>query len=101
MGEVCDLLNTAKVKFPVSRLVLNVVLRIKCVNWRCFRAENDRLEWVARSLGAIFIDPNSCIRDVDFGRDGLHRNRSGASQLGDLYSRVGGIDGESRKVTNN
>jgi hypothetical protein len=30
---------------------------------------------------------------VDFGRDGLHLNRNGARELGDLYSRVCGIDG--------
>jgi len=91
----------AKAKFPVSRLVLSGVLRRKGVNWRCFVAENDRLDWVARSLGSIFVDPNSWIRDVDFGRDGLHLNRNGARELGDLYSRFCGTDCESRKVLNN
>jgi hypothetical protein len=38
---------------------------------------------------------------VDFGRDGLHLNRNGARQLGDLCSRVCGIDGGSQKVINN
>ena len=33
-----------------------------------------------------FVDPNSWIRDVDFGRAGLHLNRNGAGQLGDLYT---------------
>ena len=65
------------------------------------RAANGRLEWVARSLGAAFVEPNSWIRDLDFGRDGLHLNRNGARELGELYSRVFGIDGESRKVLNN
>jgi len=49
---------------------------------------------VARNLGATFVDPNSWIREVDFGMDGLHLNRNGARQLGDLYSRICGIDGE-------
>ena len=62
---------------------------------------NDRFEWVARNLGAMFVDPNSWIRDVGFGRDGLHLNRNGARQLGDLCSIVCGIDGESQKVINN
>jgi hypothetical protein len=98
---VYDLVNMAKAKFPVSKLVLSGVLSRKGVNWRCFGTENDRVDWVARSLGAIFIYLNSWIRDVDFGRDGLHLNRNGARELGDLYSRFCGIDCESRKVLNN
>jgi hypothetical protein len=70
------------------------------MKWRCVGAANNRLEWVARSLGATFVDPNNWIRDVDFIRDGLHPNRNGARELGDLYTRVCGIDG-SRKVINN
>ena len=65
------------------------------------RAANVRLECVAWNLGATFVDPNSWIRDVDFGRDELHLNRNGAKQLGDLYSRVCGIVSESQKVTSN
>ena len=45
-------------------------------------AMNDRQEWLARNLGATFVDPNSWIRDGDFGRDGLHLNRNGARQPG-------------------
>jgi len=101
MGEVYDLVNTAKAKFPGSRLVLSGVLRNKGVTWRRVGAVNDRLEWVASNLGATFVDPNSWIRDVDFGRDGLHLNRNGARQLGDLYSRVCGLDSDGQKGTNN
>lgn len=101
MGEVHDLVNTAKAKFPGSRLVLSGVLRSKGVTWRRVGAANDRLEWVARNLGATFVDPNSWIRDEDFGRDGLHLNRNGARHLGDLYSRVCGIDGDSQNGINN
>ena len=50
MGEVYDLENTAKAKFPISRLVLSGVLRSKGVTWRRVGAANDRLNWVARSL---------------------------------------------------
>jgi lysophospholipase L1-like esterase len=88
MGEVYDPVNTAKAKFPGSRLVLSVVLRSRSVYWRRVGTANDRLEWIARNLEATFVDENSWIRDVDFGRDGLHLNRNGARQLGDLYSRV-------------
>jgi len=65
MGEVNDLVNTAKAKFPGSRLVLSGVLRSKGMKWRRVGAANDRLEWVARNLGATFVDPNSWIRDVE------------------------------------
>jgi hypothetical protein len=100
MGEVYDLVNTAKAKFPGSRIVLSGVLRNKGVRWRRVGAANDRLEWVASNLGATFVDPNSWIRDGDFGRDGLHLNRNGARQLGVLYSRVCGIDGGSQVINN-
>jgi len=100
MGEVYDLVNTAKATFPGSRLVLIGVLRSKGVKWRRVGTENDRLKLVARNLEATFIDPNSWIRDVDFGRDGLHLNRNGVRQLDDLYSRVCGIDGESQMIKN-
>ena len=101
MGEVHDLVNTAKSKFPGSRLVLSGVLRSKGVTWRRVGAANDRLEWVARKLGATFVDSNSWIRDEDFGRGGLYLNRNAARQLGELYSRVCGIDGDSQKGVNN
>jgi hypothetical protein len=58
MGEVHDLVNKVKAKFPGSRLVLSGVLRSKGVNWRRVGAANDRLEWVPMTLGATFVDPN-------------------------------------------
>jgi len=88
MGEVYDLVNTAKTKFQGSRLIVSGVLRNRGVSWRRVGAANDRLEWVAGTLGATFVGPNSWIRDGDFARDGLHLNRSGTRQLGELYSRV-------------
>jgi len=98
MGEVYDLVNTAKGK--ITELQTSVY-------W-CFErqqmgdmAANDRLEWVARSVGATFVEPNCWIRDLDFGMDGLHLNRNGARELGDRHCRVCGIDGESRKVLSN
>ena len=66
MGEVYDLVNTAKAKFPGSRLVPSGVLRSKGVKWRSIEAANNRLEGVARNLGATFVDLNSWIQDVDF-----------------------------------
>ena len=101
MGEVYDLVNTAKTKFPGSRIVLSGVLRSRGVSWRRVGAANDRLEWVAGTLGATFVDPNSWIRDEDFGRDGLHLNRNGANQLGELYSRVCERGMERQKEANN
>jgi hypothetical protein len=88
MGEVYDLVTTAKAKFPDSRLVLSGVLRCKGVTWRRVGAANDRFDWVARNLGATFVDPNSWIKDGDFSRDGLHLNRDGARQLGDLLQSL-------------
>jgi len=59
MGEVYDLVNTAKVKFPGTRLVLGGVLRSKGVKWWLVGTTNDRLEWIARNLGAMFLNPKS------------------------------------------
>ena len=98
MGEVYDLVNTEKAKFPGSRLVLSGVLRRKGVNWRRVGAANDRLEWVAKNLRATFVDPNSWVAEWDFSIDGLHLNRRGARQLGQLYSRVRVI-GDGRQKT--
>jgi hypothetical protein len=98
MGEVYNLVTTAKEKFPGSRLVLSGVLRNKGVKWRWIRTTNNRLEWVVSRLGATFVDPNKWIRDADFGRDGLHLNRYGTGQPGDLYSRISGLDGQSQAV---
>jgi len=61
-------------------------------------AANDRLEWVTNTLGVTYVDPNSWVDDWDFSRDGLHINRRGVRQLGQLYSRVCGI-GSGRQKT--
>ena len=42
MGDVYDLVNTAKMKFSASRVVLSGVLRRKDVSWRRIGAVNDR-----------------------------------------------------------
>jgi hypothetical protein len=88
MGDVYALVKKAKTKFPQASLVLSGVTRHRDVSWRRNRALNNRYDWVARPLGATFVDPNNWIKDWDFGRDGLHINRSGARKLGQLYTRV-------------
>jgi len=75
MGDVYDLVNTAKTKFSASRVVLSGVLRREDVSWRRSGAVNDRLEWIANTPGVTFVDPNSWVDDWDFNRDGLHINR--------------------------
>ena len=101
LGEVYDLVTTAKKKFQGSKLVLSGVLRSERMKWQCVGAANDRLEWVASRLGVTFVDPNIWIRDADLGRDGLHLNKNGTRQLGDLYSRICGLDGQSQTATQN
>jgi len=101
LGDTYDIVTTAKEKFQSSRLVLSGVLRSERMKWQRVGAANDRLEWVASRVGATFADPNSWIRDADFGRDGLHLNRNGTRQLGDLYSRICGLDSHSQTATHN
>jgi hypothetical protein len=77
MGEVYLLVNTAKVKFPQSKIVSGVLRRTD-VAWWHIRALNNRYDWIAKSLGVTFMDPNCWLEDWDFTRDGLHINRRGA-----------------------
>jgi len=75
------------------------MLRKEDVSWRRIGAVNNRLEWVAKTLGVTFIDRNSWVDGWNFSRDGLHINRRGARHLGQLNSRVCGISGERQKMS--
>jgi hypothetical protein len=59
MGDVYDLVNTAKSKFSTSRVVLSGMLRRQDMSWRHIGAINIRYEWVAQALRVTFVDPNS------------------------------------------
>jgi hypothetical protein len=59
MGEVYSLVNTARVKCPQSKIVLSGVLWQTDVAWRCVGALNNRYDWIAKTLGVTFVDPNS------------------------------------------
>jgi hypothetical protein len=74
MGDVYALINMAKTKFPQSKLVLSGILRHRDVSWQWIGALNNRYDWVAKTLGVTFVDPNSWVENWDFGRDGLHIN---------------------------
>jgi hypothetical protein len=93
VGWCVCLVNKAKTKFPQSRLNLSSVLRRRDVSWRRIGALHGRYDWIDKALGSTCVDPNSWIEDWDFGRDGLHINRSGARKLSQLYSRVCGFGG--------
>jgi hypothetical protein len=76
-GRLYDLVNTAKSTFSASRVVLGGELWRGNVSWRRIGAVNDGLEWVANTLGVIFVDQNSWVHAWGFSRDGLHINRRG------------------------
>jgi lysophospholipase L1-like esterase len=96
--DVYGLVNTTNTKFSTSRMVLSGVLRREDVSWWRIGTVNDRLEWVANTLGVTFVDPNSWVDDWDISRDGLHINRRGARHLGQLHSRACGISGVQQKM---
>jgi hypothetical protein len=50
-------------------------------------------------MRSTFVDANSWIEYWEFGRDGLHINRSGARRLSQLYSRVCGFGGGGQNST--
>ena len=78
MGDVYNVVTTAKTKFPDARLIIVGVLRSRGVSWRRVGAANGRLEWVAGALGATFVYPNRWIRDDDFGRDAFAPQQEGS-----------------------
>jgi hypothetical protein len=92
MGDVYELVSTAKKKLPNCKLVLSGVLRSRDVSWRRIGALNYRFGWEANALGLTFVDPNRWIEDGDFARDGLHLNGRRKSRLRQLYARVSGLD---------
>ena len=98
MGEVYSLVNTDKGKFPQSKIVLSGVLRRTDVAWRRIGALNDRYDWIAKTLGVTFVDPNSWLEVWDFAKDGLHINQRGARRLSQFYSRIGGLGGRGKKM---
>jgi hypothetical protein len=93
MGDVYTLMNKAKAKLAQSKLVLTGVLRRRDVSWRRIGALNSRCDWIAKTLGVTFVELKSWVKNCDFGKDGLHINRSGEKRLSQLYSRVCGFDG--------
>jgi hypothetical protein len=98
MGEVYWLVNTAKSKFPQSKIALNGVLRQTDVTWRRIGALNDRYDWIAKTLGVTFVNPNSWMEDWDFVMDRLHINKRGARRVSQLYSRFGGLGSRGKKM---
>jgi lysophospholipase L1-like esterase len=98
MGEVYGLMNTVKTKFHTSKIILSGVLWGRDMSWQHIGAINNRYNWVAKTLGVTFVDPNCWIDDWDFARDGLHINRRGSRKLGQLYSRVCGTSGGGKKM---
>jgi hypothetical protein len=93
IGDVYALVNKAKTKFPQSRLILGGVLRRRDMSWRLIGALSCRYDWIAKTSGITFVYPNIWIENLDFGRDELHINLSGAIRLSQLYSRVCGFGG--------
>jgi hypothetical protein len=92
MGNVYALMNEAKTKFQQSKLILGGVLRRRDVTWHRIGALKARYDWIAKTFGVTLVDPNSWIENLDFGKDGLHLNQSGARRLSHLYSIVCGCE---------
>jgi hypothetical protein len=55
MGEVYSIVNTAKGKFPQSKIILSGVLQRTDVVWRCIGALNDKYDWIVKTLSVIFL----------------------------------------------
>jgi len=97
-GWVVLACEEGKIKFPQSKSVSSGITLRADVSWRRIGALNDRYDWIAKTMGVTFMDPNSWLVDWDCERDGLHINRRGARWLSQVYSRVGALEGRGKKV---
>ena len=68
------------------------------MSWWRIGALNDSYDWIAKTMGVTFMDPNSWLVDWDCERDGLHINRRGARRLSLLYSTFGALDSRGKKM---
>jgi len=59
MGEVYSLVNKEKVKFPLPKIILSGVLQRTDMSWWRIGALNDSYDWIAKTMGVTFVDPNS------------------------------------------
>jgi hypothetical protein len=98
MDVAYSLVNTAKGKFTQTKILLSGLLRRTDVTWRRIGASNDRYDWIAKTLGVTFVDPNSWLEDWDFARDGLNIKRRGPRRLCQHYSRFSGLGGKVKKM---
>ena len=98
VGELYLLVKKVKVKFSQSKTVLSGITWRTDVSWRRFGALNNRYDWIAKTIGVTFMDPNSWLVDWDCERDGLHIDRRGARRLSQVYSRFGALEGRGKKV---
>ncbi|PSN35616.1 hypothetical protein C0J52_25434 [Blattella germanica] len=73
--------------YPNVNIVMNGIVRRRDVHWWRIGRIYEAFDWVADCVGVKFVDPNSWISDGSLGRDGVHLNRRGASELGVLFSR--------------
>ena len=88
MGDIYELGVAAKTRFPSSRIVLSGVIRRRDVWSRKVARINRDMDFVAKALGFMFVDPNGWISESSLGRDGVHLNRRGVAELSGLYTRV-------------
>jgi hypothetical protein len=79
----CTSLPPQLKSFP--KTVLRGELRRTDVSWRRIGALNDRYNWIAKTLGVIFVCPKNWLEDCDVARGWLHINRRGATRLSQLY----------------
>jgi len=66
MGDVYNLVNTAKTKFSTSKVVLCGMLWRRDMSWQCIGAIKSRYGWEVQTLGVTYVDPNSWVDNWDF-----------------------------------
>lgn len=93
MGDMYDLAVRPKELYPKAKIIISGIVRRRGVHCTRIGRINEAFDWVADRTGATYVDPNSWINDGDLGRDGVHLNRRGATELGAWRQRRGATTG--------
>lgn len=85
MGQTMDLVKTVRKKLNPKNIFISGILNRKGVS---VGRINRELEWLCERRNLTLLDGNCWIRDFHMARDGVHLNRRGSHDFGELLVRV-------------
>lgn len=82
MGDLWDLINLLKVKFPLAHIIINGIMRRKGINSRLISEINTSIKWMCSLNSVGFAEPDSLLSHYHFAKDGVHLNFDGTRIFG-------------------